>query len=180
MPKIIKDIKPKIINAAKELFEVESYENIDMRTIAKNSNIAVGTLYNHFPNKEALFLNILELSWKDTIEKLYNIDLSKESVNEVITLLYDSISRRKGLGLIMMRSKQDVSELMTNITNSIRVAIALHTEYYYKGKDTDISLLNRKLDTIFIVIAEISRKYPDERDLNIEYLTGILIGGNNE
>lgn len=52
MPKIIKNLEEKIFNNAQKLFCENGYENVDMKTIAENCSIAVGTLYNYFPNKK--------------------------------------------------------------------------------------------------------------------------------
>ena len=44
MPKIIKDVKLKILNTAHDLFTNNSYENVDIRKIGKECGIAVGTI----------------------------------------------------------------------------------------------------------------------------------------
>ena len=55
MPKLIKDIKIKILEASMDLFDSIGYENLSMRKISEKANIAVGTLYNYFPNKKKSF-----------------------------------------------------------------------------------------------------------------------------
>jgi AcrR family transcriptional regulator len=44
-----------ILQAAHDLFIKQGYHGTSMRQIAKEANIALGGLYNHFNNKEAVF-----------------------------------------------------------------------------------------------------------------------------
>lgn len=73
-----------IIQEADNLFKEFNYEDVDMRKIAKNSNVAVGTLYNYFKGKEDLYISILKESWKGTFESLEKIkDLNVSSIEKV-------------------------------------------------------------------------------------------------
>lgn len=102
MPKILKDIEKKILDSAIELFKENGYEKVDMRMIAKENKIAVGTLYNYYSNKKELFVKALEESWKDTLLRLDKIIESNNSpedkISKYIVELYDGVSGRKGLG----------------------------------------------------------------------------------
>ncbi|MBG0765232.1 MAG: TetR/AcrR family transcriptional regulator [Tissierellales bacterium] len=63
-----------IIQEANNLFKELNYEDVDMRRIAKNSNVAVGTLYNYFKGKEDLYMSILKDSWQKTFKSLDDIE----------------------------------------------------------------------------------------------------------
>ena len=52
-----------------ELFLENGYEGVDMKMIAKKCSIAVGTLYNYYPNKKELYIAILNESWNDTFKR---------------------------------------------------------------------------------------------------------------
>ncbi|WP_413377503.1 TetR family transcriptional regulator C-terminal domain-containing protein [Alkalihalobacillus sp. 1P02AB] len=54
-------MKEKILEVAKELFIQRGYNATSMGDIVKLSNSSKGTLYYHFTNKEALFLEVLNL-----------------------------------------------------------------------------------------------------------------------
>ncbi|SHE68836.1 TetR/AcrR family transcriptional regulator [Clostridium fallax] len=101
MPKILQNIDVKIYKEAKELFYNEGYRNVDMKIIAKKSGIAVGTLYNYYPNKKSIFLKILEESWNYTFRDLNSIEDSNKEVifKKIISILYDDIKKRKGIGI---------------------------------------------------------------------------------
>lgn len=72
MPKIIKDIEERIFNAALKLFAERGYNKVNMKMVAKEAGIAVGTLYNYFPNKLGLFLSVLETNFKKPLKSLTN------------------------------------------------------------------------------------------------------------
>ena len=50
----------RITAAACQLFIEQGYHATSMREIAKAADIALGGIYNHFPNKEAIFSAVLE------------------------------------------------------------------------------------------------------------------------
>ena len=81
MPKIIHNLNARIEQAAMELFNTYDYNQVDMKMIAKKCNIAVGTLYNYYPNKKQLFIHVLEESWSTTshsLDEIYEMALLPE------------------------------------------------------------------------------------------------------
>ena len=102
MPKAINNIEEKIFDAAKNLFFKKGFEKVNMKSIAKECNLGVGTLYNYYSNKNDLYMKIVSDSWNETFEKLNliiysNIDL-KTRLFDSIKVIYDDISSRHGLG----------------------------------------------------------------------------------
>ena len=52
--------RQQIVSAAHRLFLTQGYHGTTMRQIAKESGMALGSLYNHFADKEALFKGVFE------------------------------------------------------------------------------------------------------------------------
>ncbi|RJX24491.1 MAG: TetR/AcrR family transcriptional regulator [Dethiobacter sp.] len=52
------DKKNRILEAARYLFGEKGYENTTMLQIAKAADVAIGTIYEYFENKEVLFFSI--------------------------------------------------------------------------------------------------------------------------
>jgi TetR/AcrR family fatty acid metabolism transcriptional regulator len=74
-----KDKRNKIINAALEIFTEQGFHNTRLDDIAKEANVAKGTLYLYFKSKEDLFVHcLLDGSEKDT-ENAQKIIQSNES-----------------------------------------------------------------------------------------------------
>lgn len=61
-------IASNILRAADQVFRDSGFERAEMRAIAQRAGIAVGTIYNYFPNKWGLFLRILYDKW-DKVEQ---------------------------------------------------------------------------------------------------------------
>jgi len=61
-------ISGSILRAADQVFRESGFERAEMRMIAQRAGIAVGTIYNYFPNKWGLFLRILYEKW-DHVEQ---------------------------------------------------------------------------------------------------------------
>lgn len=55
---LLKPKKERILQAAEHIFGKEAYENATISQIARYANVAVGTVYEYFESKEALFFSI--------------------------------------------------------------------------------------------------------------------------
>lgn len=82
MPKIIQNIEKKINQATLKLLEDHNYQSLNMKLIAQEAEMAVGTLYNYYQNKEELFLAVFKQSWQKTFVKLDQI-LSEQKKRKI-------------------------------------------------------------------------------------------------
>ena len=125
MPKIIHNLNARIEQAAMELFNTYDYNQVDMKMIAKKCNIAVGTLYNYYPNKKQLFIHVLEESWSTTshsLDEIYEMALlPEEKLSRSIEVLYDDIHGRKGMGKLIYKilAYQEMEAEMTDLFHQI-------------------------------------------------------------
>lgn len=94
MDKIFHDRNTTILNNAEKLFRLKGFDNVTMNDIAKESNIAKGTLYLHFKSKEELLFNILIPKLKEFNAKVELIDkkeeLTSDKIKKIITYGFDS------------------------------------------------------------------------------------------
>lgn len=56
-----------ILESARKLFETQDYDNVTIRGVAALSQIGIGTIYKHFPNK----LSMLAAAFSDDLKQLY-------------------------------------------------------------------------------------------------------------
>lgn len=90
MNKDSKNYKCIILSEAKDIAIKQGIAKINIRTVAKNSGISIGTIYNYFPSKGDLVAAVIEDFWDqafqnidwqsfaysgfyDNLEKLYSI-----------------------------------------------------------------------------------------------------------
>lgn len=98
-----------IIERAKELFESDGFEATTMRSIARASGLAVGTLFNYFEDKSALIFAAFHEDLGEVVERciaglpapgtLGFVDLCEQ----VATEFYTYYAARPALSRVMLR-----------------------------------------------------------------------------
>lgn len=81
--------KVRIMEAARGLFALKGLNGTSSNEIAREAGVSIGTFYSYFPNKRALFLQILEGHLKTFVTDIYNLktDVSislKDNIREHI------------------------------------------------------------------------------------------------
>ena len=54
MPKVIPEVREKLLTTVRNRLLKDGPDAVSLRSIAKECGIAVGTVYNYFPNKDML------------------------------------------------------------------------------------------------------------------------------
>lgn len=107
MPKVIKDVKTRIITSATEQFDRTDFHSVDIRQIAKDCGIAVGTVYNYYPNKKSIMYAVFEALWSESIKKLDKLIDSSEASSDLFRqyaeMLHVEMLKKKGIGRNLMR-----------------------------------------------------------------------------
>ncbi|MFO1445034.1 TetR/AcrR family transcriptional regulator [Bacillus sp. Bva_UNVM-123] len=91
--------KQRIMDATYEIFITENYEDVNIRDIAKNAGISIGSFYQYFYDKDDLYLyffNCIEKKYMDKQkEKTSSILFGKETVpiEEVCTKIEIEFNR---------------------------------------------------------------------------------------
>ena len=182
MSKATKDVKKDIFEAAMTLFCGHRYEDVEMRQIAAKCGIAVGTLYNYYPNKRQLYTDIFITSWQETLEEFKKInDLAmspEQKIRRYITALYGDIEKRRGLRYVL--AKSNPCEINQNHEiNEFKNTVMTHIKAMVKDvPKTDNFALDSNIDAkigkiILISAMVLVESHADEREQNIECLCEI-------
>jgi len=154
-----------------------------MKEIAKRADIAVGTLYNYFSNKNELYFSVLEKSWNDMFEKLNQLQTSdinkKDLLKSSITLIYEKIFDRRCMGLEVRKVKDlkgdaSVTEIEQKILDTIK-DIFKHIKIK-KEFENDENILDKVVYSLLTNITMLVDYYPRDRMSNIEYLYSGIVG----
>lgn len=70
MPKIIDNVEEKLIAEARTQALLYGYRAINIRSIAKECGVGVGTVYNYFPSKDALIFAFIREDWDKSLERI--------------------------------------------------------------------------------------------------------------
>ncbi|WP_075780442.1 MULTISPECIES: TetR/AcrR family transcriptional regulator [unclassified Marinitoga] len=89
MPKILKDVERKILDASMRVIENEGIEKLNIRYISKIAGIGLGTTYNYFKNKDEIILRCIEIYWKKAITDLKNRNFNNNE--DFLDILYSKI-----------------------------------------------------------------------------------------
>ena len=91
------EIKRKaILNAAKDLFLDLGYEATSMNQIVAKVGGSKGTIYSHFKNKEALFLELAQNAVHEHLKLLHEKDLSGVDLREGLLIIAEDVLRSLG------------------------------------------------------------------------------------
>lgn len=165
------DKKELIVLAAIELLRTKNYQGMKTLEIAKKANIAEGTLYRYFKNKDAIFVAIVKYFLDDFLEKtLQNIEPENE-FQDNLKLLVDNICNvletGKGFYKLYLKAfseieKEEVYEIIKSHTIKLTLVLEKVLEWSnLKYTDAEKTIF---VDCIWGII-----KASSERDiLNIE------------
>jgi AcrR family transcriptional regulator len=135
LPKIVLDIQNIILAVAETHFKEHGFEETDMRKIASDAKIAVGTLYLHHKNKETLYHHVIESSWKATIDKIEMLSKQeidpKETLKQILLELIHDMTNRKSISSLWMEIGAMYHFKETDMTRS----------HHFSGPHNSISTL---------------------------------------
>jgi len=91
MPKVIKNVREKILIEGKSLLLKNSYSGFNIREISKNCSIGLGTFYNYFKNKDDLAIEIFKDDWQYTLSLIDTLKTSNHSFKDKLFEIYSSL-----------------------------------------------------------------------------------------
>ncbi len=165
MPKSVLCDKKEIYEKVKNLFLVNGYSGVDIKTIAHECKMAVGTFYNYYENKEEIFCEVINDSWNLFFETLKRKDVLEEFIGEIYFYIRDN----KGFGLtfksIPIEKAVNVNNLYDKIVNDVAFLIVNLVNENYKniGRRIALSLF------MSIILFTNSCEFNDEENLEFIY-----------
>ena len=91
MPKIIDNLRNRILDSAERHLSEKGYHGLTIREIADECGIASGTVYNYFNSKEMLVATIIGNSWIETLDKTDTAICDKGTVREGLLCIFDGL-----------------------------------------------------------------------------------------
>ena len=92
VPKLIENLKEKLLEAAKKQLMEVGYESMTIQSIARACGVGVGTVYNYFPSKEAILHACISEDWNKSMEVIENVAKYSPTYDAVIHCIYDQLS----------------------------------------------------------------------------------------
>ncbi|MCZ0703072.1 AcrR family transcriptional regulator [Natronobacillus azotifigens] len=180
MPKIIENVEEKIFDSVVQLISQHGYSAISMRMIAKESGIAVGTLYNYYADKEKLTTTVILQSWLETLECLEEVFEKKispdEKLERFLETLYHEIVRRKGVGKELMKHSLYGKEKMQEIKGKVKACFMrlIHEIQAQSNQSLCPKYQERVFGTIMLSMVNLITEFESEEEVNIAYIKDIV------
>jgi AcrR family transcriptional regulator len=103
MPRPRTDIRPRIIEAARERFAAAGVDATSLRSIASDAGTSIGMIYYYFPTKDDLFLAVVEDVYGQLLAELERELARDGGFRENVLALYRRIGSASPLELQVIR-----------------------------------------------------------------------------
>lgn len=132
--------KASILKESREIVAREGLNALSIRKLAKQCNVAVGSIYNYFSSKDELMISTIESVWED----IFRIDDSDENYDNFLTYLGDifnhlSVGIEKYPNFFTIHSLSFKSQSISKAKDSM-------STYLDKLRDNMIEILDRDSD----------------------------------
>ena len=91
MPKIIENLKDRLIAEAEKQIVESGYAAVTIRSVAKACGVGVGTVYNYFPSKEALIATHLLIDWRLCVDTITSTAERATDPKPVLQCIYQQL-----------------------------------------------------------------------------------------
>mgnify|MGYP001489633219 FL=1 len=127
-----------IIDAAVEVIAENGYHNSQVSKIAKKANVADGTIYLYFKNKEDILISVFNEKMGHFIEKTVQAINEKESASEkLLTLIemhYKQLSESPYVAIVtQLELRQSKQELRKEINKVLKSYLDVIDSIIYQG-----------------------------------------------
>ncbi len=111
--------KEDILKASIKVFAKNGFHNAKISKIAEVANVASGSVYLYFKNKEDILFQIFKEIWEELNLKLKDISESEElnpieKVNHIIDSTFDVFESKPALGVVFVNEQNHVQDTWNN------------------------------------------------------------------
>ena len=91
MPKIIGNLKEKLLTEADRQLRDVGYGAMTIQSIAKGCGVGVGTVYNYFASKDEIVVACVAAAWMKRMDMIRAVAQYSQTYDSVIHCIYDQI-----------------------------------------------------------------------------------------
>ncbi|MED0736834.1 TetR/AcrR family transcriptional regulator [Aneurinibacillus thermoaerophilus] len=178
-----RSFQQRILEAAHKVFIENGYRQSDMRSIAREAGIAVGTIYNYYPNKAVLYQEILTGQWSELEQAIFRMTCDRElepllRLHNITDCLLKFVSQHSSFWREIMEDSKREAELPDEGHRAQIQAfeqLKKHLRRLFSEMVTDDSAwIERHVLTYIAAVTHIGVFFPDQLDMNREYVTELV------
>lgn len=91
MPRVIENLKEKILAEAKRQMREVGYGAMTIQSIARACGVGVGTVYNYFPSKDEIVIASVAADWMEHMQTIRTVTRYATTYESVVRCIYDQI-----------------------------------------------------------------------------------------
>lgn len=93
MPKIIENLREKLLEEAKRQVMNLGYSAMTIRSVASACGVGVGTVYNYFSSKDMLIATFMLDDWEECMKAIEEGCATEKGVSAAIRCIYDELKQ---------------------------------------------------------------------------------------
>ena len=93
MPKIIENLREKLVAEARRQVEACGYSALTIRSVANACGVGVGTVYNYFSSKDALVAAFMLEDWQQCMDAVTQTGQQTQQPRPVLECMYTQLRR---------------------------------------------------------------------------------------
>ncbi|MBN6185950.1 TetR/AcrR family transcriptional regulator [Aneurinibacillus sp. BA2021] len=172
----------RILVAAHKIFTDKGYRQADMRSIAKEAGIAVGTIYNYYPNKAVLYQAILAEQWDELEHRIFQVtqDAGQAPVaklSSITDLLLVFVAHHSSFWREIVEDPQRDAEMRDEGHRAQLRAheqLKKHLRSVFAELASSEARIERHILTYMASVANIGVFFPDQPEENRQYVTELV------
>ena len=93
MPKIIENVREKLLDEAKRQVMEQGYSAMTIRSVASACGVGVGTVYNYFSSKDMLVAGFMLEDWLESLAVIENGCTVEKGAENAIRCIFEELRR---------------------------------------------------------------------------------------
>lgn len=116
MPKVLENIREKLVLQAREQIRREGYSAMSIRSVAKACGIASGTVYNYFPSKETLVAAFMLEDWNASIKRMKQETEGCPDPLKVLSIIHEVLKDYIDGNKVLFRDPQAGTDFASSVS----------------------------------------------------------------
>lgn len=115
MPKIITGLRERLLQEAERQLVEGGYGSMTIRAVARECQVAVGTVYNYFSGKEEFVASALLVRWTKAMNHITDVAGTCRAPKELVQCMYDQLCEFMDQYRVLFRDEEAIAVFTASI-----------------------------------------------------------------